>query len=94
MKLLYKPFSLIAGLIAARIGKAIFIGLWSRVDRAEPPEPTAPEAPMPKVVGAAALEAATMAGIGAAADRVAAQAFHHLTGIWPGKPAEKKGKRS
>jgi hypothetical protein len=90
MKLLFKPFSLIAGVIAARIGKAIFTGLWSKVDRAEPPEPTAPEAPMPKVVGAAVLEAATMAGVAAAADRLAAQAFHHLTGIWPGKPAEKK----
>jgi Protein of unknown function (DUF4235) len=93
MKLLYKPFSLIAGLIAARIGKALFKGLWSRVDRAEPPEPTAPEAPMPKVVGAAALEAATMSAVAAAADRMAAQAFHHLTGVWPGKPAKPK-KRS
>jgi Protein of unknown function (DUF4235) len=93
MKLLYKPFSLLAGVIAARIGKSLFRTLWSRVDRAEPPEPTAPEAGMPKVVGAAALEAATMAGVAAAADRVAATAFHHLTGIWPGKPAQKK-KRS
>jgi hypothetical protein len=90
MKLLYKPFSLIAGVIAARIGKALFRALWSRVDRSEPPEPTAPVAPMPKVVGAAALEAATMAAVAAAADRVAAQAFHHLTGVWPGKRAEKK----
>jgi hypothetical protein len=90
MKLLYKPFGLIAGLIAARIGRAVFKGVWARVDRADPPDPTAPEAGMSKVVGAAALEAATMAGVGAAADRVAAQAFHHLTGIWPGKPTEKK----
>ena len=90
MKLLYKPFSLIAGLIAARIGKALFRGIWSQVDRAEPPSPTAPEAAMPKVVGAAALEAATMAGVAAAADRVAAEAFHHLTGVWPGKPAKPK----
>jgi len=37
------------------------------------------------VVAAAALEAATMAGIGAAFDRVGARAFHHLTGIWPGE---------
>ena len=94
MKLLYKPFSLIAGVIAARIGKALFRGLWSRVDRAEPPDATAPEAGMPKVVGAAALEAATMAGVAAAVDRVAAQAFHHLTGVWPGKPAEKKKDKS
>lgn len=90
MKLLYKPFSLIAGVIAARIGKAIFKGLWSRVDDREPPGPTAPEASLPKVVGAAALEAATMASVAAAADRAAAEAFHHLTGVWPGKPAEKR----
>jgi hypothetical protein len=90
MKLLYKPFALIAGVIAARVGKAIFKSLWSQVDRAEPPAPTAPEASLPKVVGAAALEAATMASVAAAVDRATAQAFHHLTGVWPGKPAEKK----
>jgi hypothetical protein len=27
-----------------------------------------------------------MAGVAAAADRAAAQTFHHLTGVWPGKP--------
>jgi hypothetical protein len=90
MKLLYKPFGLIAGLIAARIGRGLFKTLWARVDRRDPPDPTAPEAGISKVVGAAALEAATMAGVAAAADRVAAQAFHHLTGVWPGKPTEKK----
>jgi hypothetical protein len=90
MKLLYKPFGLIAGLIAARIGRGLFKTLWARFDRKDPPDPTAPEAGFSKVVGAAALEAATMAGVGAAADRVAAQAFHHLTGIWPGKPTEEK----
>jgi len=37
------------------------------------------------VVAAAALEAATMAGIGAAVDRAGARAFHYLTGIWPGE---------
>ncbi len=90
MRLIYKPFSLIAGLIAARIGKSLFKTLWSRMDRSEPPEPTAPEAGMPKVVGAAVLEAATMAGVAAAVDRVTAQAFHHLTGVWPGRPAGKR----
>jgi hypothetical protein len=90
MKLLYKPFALIFGLIAARLGKAIFEGLWSRVDEREPPEPTAADATLSKVVGAAALKAATMASVAAAADRAAAETFHHLTGIWPGKPREKR----
>jgi Protein of unknown function (DUF4235) len=90
MKLLYKPFSLIASLIAARIGKALFRALWSSIDTAEPPEPTAPEASMTKVVGAAALEAATMATVTAAVDRTTATAFHHLFGVWPGEEPERK----
>lgn len=90
MKLLYKPFALIASAIAARIGKMIFKSLWSRIDDREPPEPSAPNTTLTKTVGAAMLEAATMAGVGAAADRAAAQTFHHLTGVWPGKPPEKR----
>ncbi len=84
MKILYKPFSIIAGLIGARIAKAIFQALWSRIDEAEPPKPTTEGASFPKIVGAAALEAATMACVGAAVDRAGAATFHHLTGIWPG----------
>lgn len=84
MKILYKPFGIIAGLISARIAAAIFKALWSKIDEQEPPKPTTAEATFPKVVGAAALEAATTASVGAAVDRVGARAFHHLTGIWPG----------
>ena len=85
MKLLYKPFGIIAGLIGARIATAIFKAIWARIDEEAPPKPTTAEASFPKVVTAAALEAATMAGIGAAVDRAGARAFHHLTGIWPGE---------
>jgi hypothetical protein len=84
MKILYKPFGIIAGLIGARIATAIFKAIWSRIDEQQPPKPTTEEASYPKVVGAAALEAATMAGVGAAVERAGARAFHHLTGIWPG----------
>lgn len=90
MRLLYKPFALIASLLAGRIGKAIFRGLWSRIDSGEPPAATAPNASLPKVVGAAALEAATMASVAAAADRVSARAFAWLTGVWPGKEPKEK----
>ena len=84
MKILYKPFGIIVGLIGARIAKAIFTALWGRIDEQDPPKPTTEHASFPKVVGAAALEAATMAGVGAAVDRAGAKTFHHLTGIWPG----------
>jgi Protein of unknown function (DUF4235) len=93
MKILYKPFAIIAGLIGARVAKIIFRGLWSRVDDTEPPKPTTAGASFGKVVGAAAMEAATMAAVGAAVDRAGARTFQHLTGIWPGdKPEPKEDK--
>jgi hypothetical protein len=88
MKLLYKPFAIIAGLIAARLGKSVFKGLWAQIDDAQPPTAATEGASLPKVVGAQALQAATMAGVAAAVDRTFARAFHHLTGIWPGDRAK------
>jgi len=93
MKLLYKPFAIVFSVIAARLGKGIFKSLWARIDRKDPPPPTAETASLGKVVGAAALEAATMAGVGAMADRASARTFQYLTGYWPGEKAEDEEKR-
>jgi Protein of unknown function (DUF4235) len=84
MKILYKPFAMIASLLSARLGRNLFRSLWSRFDDGEPPEATAPDATLPKVLGAAALEAATMAVVAATVSRASARAFHYLTGYWPG----------
>jgi len=88
MKILYKPFGIIAGIIGAKIADNVFRAIWARFDREDPPRALTAEASLPKVVGAAALEAATVAAVGAAVDRAGAQAFHHLTGIWPGEHRE------
>ncbi len=85
MKILYKPLSLIFGVIAARLGRGAFKTLWSKIDSQDPPDPTTEETTWPKVVGAAVLEAATMAGVAAVADRAGAYTFAHLTGFWPGE---------
>jgi uncharacterized protein DUF4235 len=93
MRVLYKPFAIIAAILGARLGRRTFRSVWTRLDPGEPP-PTATteEASLTKVVGAAALEAATIAGIEAAVDRMSVRTFHYLTGIWPAKkpqpPAE------
>ncbi len=84
MRFLYKPFAIIAGVIAAKLGDSLFRAVWSKIDKAEPPEATAADAPLGKAVGAAALEAAALAGTKAAVSRASARAFHYLTGIWPG----------
>ena len=88
MKLLYKPFAIFFSVIASRVGKGIFKSVWARIDREDPPRPTAENASLGKVVGAAALEAATMAGVGAMADRASARTFQYLTGFWPGDKDE------
>lgn len=89
MKILYKPFALIAAFIGARIGRNVFKSLWSKVDPDEgPPKPNVEEASLGKVVGAAALEAATLAAAAAVADRASARTFQHLTGYWPGKKTQ------
>jgi hypothetical protein len=90
MQLLYFPFKLINGLIAARLGKKAFDSIWSQIDRSPPPNPSAGDASTGKVVGARALEAGVTAGVAAAVDRFGAQVFHHLIGAWPGKPAKAK----
>jgi hypothetical protein len=92
LKILYKPFSIVAGILGARVAKTIFKSLWSRIDADDPPKPTTADTNMPKVVGAAALEAATMASVTAAFDRASAQTFHYFTGIWPGEKSG--GKKS
>jgi hypothetical protein len=95
MKLLYKPFALVTSVIAGRLGKSIFKSVWSKIDGGDPPSAMAEGASLPKVVAGAALQAATMAGVHATADRVSARAFEYFTGIWPGeKPRRNDSKRS
>jgi hypothetical protein len=93
MKLLYKPFALIAGLIGAKLGQALFKALWARLDSAEPPRPTHREASTGKVVAAAALEAAALSGAKAVTTRASARSFHYLTGFWPGEESAKNAEK-
>jgi hypothetical protein len=86
MKLLYKPFGIIAGLIAARLGRTVFKSLWAKIDDEPAPVPEAGNASLGKTVGARALEGAVMAATAAAVDGALARLFHHLLGGWPKKP--------
>jgi hypothetical protein len=93
MKLLYKPFEIAAKMVGKRIGKTAFAKLWERLgDPAGPPKPTTGRQELATLAGAAAVEAATLAAVGAVIDQLAARVFHHLFGAWPGKqPAAGEG---
>ncbi|MEA2211233.1 MAG: hypothetical protein QOF83_1181 [Solirubrobacteraceae bacterium] len=88
MKLLYKPFGIIAGLISSRLGRSVFKSLWMRIDEEPPPRPGTGEGSLGKVVGAQALQASVMAATAATVNRLFARMFHHLIGTWPEKPPE------
>jgi Protein of unknown function (DUF4235) len=93
VKIFYVPFAIVAGLIAKRLGRKTFKAIWAKFDDEDPPKPTREDQTAPKVVGAAALEAATMAGVAALMERGAAKSFHYLTGFWPGdRPDEDEEK--
>jgi uncharacterized protein DUF4235 len=85
MKLLYKPFGLILGLIAGFIGKKVFDKVWSMIDDEEPPKATTQRVTWPKVIAAAALQGAIFRGTRAAIDRGGAEGWSHLFGVWPGE---------
>jgi uncharacterized protein DUF4235 len=85
VKLLYKPFGIVAGIIAGLLSKKIFEQVWGLLDKEEPPEATTKYATWPKVLGAAAVEGVTFKVTRAAVDRAGARSFEALTGVWPGE---------
>lgn len=85
MKLLYKPFGIIIGMLAGFLARQVFNEVWGRIDDREPPTPTTLESSWGRVLGAAAVQGATFAVTKAAVNRGGAKSFQWLTGIWPGE---------
>jgi hypothetical protein len=85
-RIVYLPFSIVAGIVAGQISRRAFRTLWARVDDSPPPKPGSGQGGMGKVVAGQAAQAAVMAGTAAAVDRLFARGFHHTLGVWPKKP--------
>jgi uncharacterized protein DUF4235 len=85
MKLIYKPFGIVFGLIAGFLSKKLFDIVWGLFDKEEPPKATTERAPWSKVLAAAAVEGVTFKVTRAAVDRAGARGFERLTGVWPGE---------
>jgi hypothetical protein len=90
MKLLYKPFGIVAGIIAGLLSKKLFEAIWGVIDKEEPPKPTTQEADWPKVIAAAAVQGVTFKVTRAVVDRAGAKGWDHLFGVWPGEHREEK----
>lgn len=96
-RLIYKPFGIIAGLIAARLAATLFDVIWQKVDRSGlgAPKPTQRDTSTTRAVSAAAIEAATFAGTKVVVDRAGLRTFEHLTGAWAGaKPPKTEAEQT
>ena len=89
IKLLYKPFGMVAGMVGGMVAGAIFKRVWKLAAHEEDaPEATDARRGWPEILAAAALHGAIFALVKAAVDRGAATATHKLTGFWPGEGAD------
>ena len=85
MGLIYKPFGLVLGFLAAFAGRKLFDFVWTKFDDEEPPEPTTEMATWGKVVAAAAVQGLIFRTTKVVVDRYGAIGWRHLTGTWPGE---------
>jgi hypothetical protein len=90
MKLLFRPISVIAGVLAGLVGTKVFERLWGLVDAEEPPSPEHRELSWTKLVAALLLEGAIFRLVRGLTDHGARRAFARGTGRWPGeeRPSE------
>jgi hypothetical protein len=84
-KLLFIPFSILAGLVAGFISKKAFDGVWGLIDEEEPPEPEHRETTWTKLAVALALEGAIFRMTRGLAERGSRLGYERLTGSWPGE---------
>jgi hypothetical protein len=87
MKVLFVPFSVIGGYVAAFMGKALFSKVWGSIDEEEPPDPKHRDVTWPKLLVASAIEGAVFQLSRAIFERVTRLGFANLTGSWPGPAA-------
>jgi Protein of unknown function (DUF4235) len=84
-KILFVPFSILAGLLAGFVGKKVFDGVWGLIDEEEAPDGSEREVPWAKLLTAAAIEGAIFRAVKSATDRGSRHAFEKVTGTWPGE---------
>ncbi len=85
LKLIYKPFGIVIGLITGLFAKKVFDFIWARFDDEEPPEAEHRDVSMPKLIAANAVQGAIFRGVRAGSDHYTRAAFSRATGVWPGE---------
>jgi len=86
IKLLYKPFSVLASVLGGVLAGAIFKRVWKLAAREDDaPKATDARRGWREILAAAALQGAIYALVKAVIDRGTAEGTGKLTGVWPGE---------
>lgn len=89
VKLIYKPVSILVGVLGGILAGAIFKRVW-RLAAHEEEAPTATDVRRgwPEALVAATLQGAIFALVKAVLDRGVAEGTRKLTGVWPGDDSQ------
>ena len=91
MKLLYKPFGLLASVLGGLLASALFKRVWGAVaGEGEAPHAKARDRTWREVIAAAALQGAVFGAVKALIDRAGATGYERVTGVWPGDTSTKQ----
>lgn len=86
MKILFKPITMVLGMIGGLVASAIFKQVWKRIDDEEdPPTPLQKEFGWKKILLAAALQGAIYGTVKAVVSRGGAKGVEKATGAWVGE---------
>jgi hypothetical protein len=86
VKLLYKPFGLVASVLGGLLAGAVFKRIWRGLaNEDEAPQAKDRDWTWHDVIAAAAIQGALFAAVKALIDRAGASGYAKLTGVWPGR---------
>jgi len=89
IKFVYKPVSIVTGVMAGMLARAIFKQVWkAAAGEDEAPTATDIRRGWPEVLTSAALQGAIFAVVRATVDRATAEGTRKLTGVWPGDDSQ------
>jgi hypothetical protein len=84
LKLIYKPFALVVGLLAGMLSKKAFEKIWSAFTDEDPSDPDDRDATWTEVLISAAVSGVVIKVVQALVRRGGAVGFERATGFWPG----------
>lgn len=84
IKLLFRPVSILSGIVAGLLARRSFALIWRLVDDKRPPQSDQRAVSVPKLALALALEGAVFRAVKGLVDYASRRGFADFTGRWPG----------